>query len=775
MPKRPSPMLALALASVAACDPAGPGANDLLAPIDASAPIAVQLGAAVGEGAPLVSVRVVNTYQAAVPGTEATLTFGGDATGTATVDLRASGAAQVPVPLTGPGHATITVTASADGAETGATSEAWSTTTGSPRVQMSPTTALPALDDDPSLAAPGTGGVAFAAGQWIWWQPATPGQPATPVARLGFTVQGLQSAHIDADGLLDLAVYGGNELILLRGLGDAGFGWQGGWRAKEGDVVAVRAADLDGDRRTDLAVGVDRSNSGVAHILRGDGQWGFRLDEPLELTHEIWSLTASNEDQAGLPVVSVLSSSRGTIRRHTLTDEGWVGASDFELTGYEASAGAALLPQSDINGDGEENLIITGAPDASAQDFVFYDLADSPTHYPLTFGSYFATLADLDRDGAVDMITVEDDELHVVRWDGEGFETQGFTGTGLAGPTAAGPWVEGDAMAAVAIVTDAVTLHRGAANEANGAWTRDRFDWRAYNTALVAPALIEDIDGDGVGDIVGFTTDPDLVIAAWQLSLGDAGQWQILLGGKAELEGGEALDLVQCGGDLFALTGPEDNATLTRLRLQQNGATWRPVVVNSVPAAGSLLACGIIDSGEFGAVVADVSGFWTSYAEGLGSRSTGSVGATGSIALADTDGDGFGEIVGCGAAACSVAAGDLDGDGTDEVVRVDTDIRVSWATTEQVFPGVGVASIADADGDGNPDVLVHDPGTGRVQLLRAAGSSVAWPAGWQTERPLLGGAQLADMTGDGVPEIVLSDAEGRVLHTGPTDPTGSAW
>ena len=775
MPKRPSPTLVLALATSMGCAPEATGPNDLLAPIASDAPLAVQLGSAVGEGAPLVSVRLVNAYQAAVPGTEATLSFSGDATGSATVDLSTSGAAMVAVPLTGPGHATVTVTDSADGAETGATADAWSTTTGTPRVQMSPTTALPTLDEAPSLAAAGTDGIAFASGQWVWWQPASAGVPATPIARLGFSISGLQSAHIDADGVLDLAVYGGNELVLLRGLGDAGFGWQGGWRAKEGDVVAVRAADLDGDRLADLAVGVDRTNSGVAHILRGDGQWGFTLEEALELTHEIESLTASNEDDAGLPVVSVLSSSRGTVRRHTLTDDGWIGASDFELTGYEASVGAELLPQTDINGDGEENLIITGAPDASAQDFVFYDLTDTPTHYPLTFGSYYATLADLDRDGATDMVTVEDDELHVVRWDGEGFETQGFTGTGLAGPTAAGPWIDGDALPAVAIVTDAVTFHRGEANEQTGAWTRDRFDWRAYNTALAGPGLIADLSGDGVGDIIGFTTDPDLVIAAWQLNLGDTGQWQIILGGKAEIEGGDPLDLVLCDNDLYALTGPIDNATLTRLRIQQDGATWQPTVIASVPATGSLLACGTIDTGAPGVVVADVSGFWTSYAEGLGARSTGAVGATGAIALADTDGDGSTEVVGCGADACSVVAGDLDGDGADEIVRVADDIRVAWGETEQAFPGTGTASLGDADGDGNLDVFVHDTASGRVQLLRAAGSSVTWPAGWQTERPLTGAATVADMTGDGVPEIVLSDAEGRILHTGATDPTGSGW
>ena len=135
----------------------------------------------------------------------------------------------------------------------------------------------------------------------------------------------------------------------------------------------------------------------------------------------------------------------------------------------------------------------------------------------------------------------------------------------------------------------------------SGAWFRDRFSWRAYNTALEQPAVVQDINGDGVGDIIGFT-DPDLVVAVWQLNQGDEGQWQILLGGKAEVDGDDALDIVSCGDDIFTLTGTPDAATLTRLRLQTDGATRRPVVAGSIDTAGTMLACGPIDSGEAGVV-----------------------------------------------------------------------------------------------------------------------------------------------------------------------------
>jgi hypothetical protein len=775
MPARPSPLLALAL--LVGCDGDLTDNSTLLSPISSGVGVAVEVSPVVGTGNLRIPVRLVNSYQAAIPGSEATVSISGVASGSPTVDLSATGVAELAVTVTGPGAVDVTVTGSADNAETGATARSWSLDTELPGIMMSPTVPLPDVGDTAQLAASGTGGLAFAAGQRIWWQPATPGTPAAPVARMGFEVAGLESAHIDSDGVRDLVVWAGNEVVLLRGLGDAGFMWAGGWRAKEGDIVGVRATDLDADRLVDLAIGVDRSSSGVVHVLFGDGQWNFEGAEPLELTHEIRALTASDEGRDGYPDISAMSSASGTIRRHTLSDDGWIGASTFELTGYEAADGARLLPQTDINDGGDEEIIIQGAPDSSAQDFVFYVISETPTHYPLNFGAYFAGLWDLDLDGAVDMLAVEDDQIHVIRWDGEGFVTEGWTGTGAGGPVAAGPYTD-DALPAIGVVSDAVTFHRGAPNDDDGAWSRDRFGWRAYNTALSGPLVISDVSGDGVGDIVGFTSDPDVVVAAWQLGLGDAGQWQVLLGGKVDVAGGEPTGLVRCGADYFALAGAESDATLTRIRLEQNGSTWRPAVLGSVATTGSLLACGDIDTGESGVVVADTSGFWTTYTTALVARGTGTVGATGGVALGDTDGDALGEVFGCGEVGCSVTAADLDGDGLDEVATATAaGTTISWASEDAgtLFPGTGTLSTADIDGDGALDVLAHDAATGRTLVYRTVGSSTAWPAGWQTERELLGPVFFSDMTGDGVPELVVADVDGRVMHTGDTDPAGSGW
>ncbi len=765
---------ASSLLALVACTGDGTGKNDLLAPIVADTPVSVEVAGGTLGGDPIVAVRLVNTYQAAIPGTTATLSYANAATGTEDVDLSATGVALVVPDVAGAGAVEVGVSASEDGADTTATTVAWSLPSGLPGVQMSPTAALPEVEGDPAHAATASGGIAFAAGQRVWFQSSEPGNAAFPVARMGFDIAGLHSAHVDSDGLLDLVVWGGNELVLLRGLGPAGFGWEGGWRAKEGDIVGVRATDLDGDTLTDLAIGVDRNESGVVHVAFGDGTWGWTLAEPLELTHEIWGLTASDEDGDDQPEVSVLSSARGTIRRHTLTDRGWVGASDFELTGYEAAAGATLLGQVDINGDGQEEIVIQGAPDSSAQDFVFYTLSGTPTHYPLTFGAYHAALWDLDLDGAVDMIAAEDGELHIVRYDGEGFVNEGWTGIREAGPVAAGPFT-GDELPAIAVVNDAVTFHRGARGGGDASWQRDRFEWRAYNTALIGPVVVSDVSGDGVGDIVGFTTDPDVVVAAWQLDESDDGQWQVLLGGKVALDGGDPLGLVRCDDDWFALTGPPENATLSRIRLERNGSTWRPSVVSNVAAAGELLACGRIDTGEAGVVVATTTGFWTSYAANLAPRNTGDVGETGAVALGDTDGDGFPEVHGCGAAGCSVAASDLDGDGIDEVVTSTDVITVRRASGDEVRPGSGLLTLADVDGDGDLDILANDAARGRVHVVLSAASAASWTAGWQTERSLAGPAAWVDMDGDGVPEIVAADVDGRVLHTGPTAVGRSGW
>ena len=200
-----------------------------------------------------------------------------------------------------------------------------------------------------------------------------------------------------------------------------------------------------------------------------------------------------------------------------------------------------------------------------------------------------------------------------------------------------------------------------------------------------------------------------------------------------------------------------------------------PTALETRPAQGSLLACGVPgrarDTG--GVVVADETGFWTSYSAGLGERETGSVGATGGVAVAYTDLGGIGEIIGCGAADCSVAAADLSGDGRDEIIRVSGAVNIEWSDApSQDLPGIGMLTITDIDADGSPDILLFDEATGRTLAYRTAGASSAWPVGWHTERPLIGPVFGADLSGDGISELAFRDAEGRILHTEATIPAG---
>jgi len=773
------------------------GGNDngtsVLEPVTDTAPQRVEVVSTVGTGEVEFVARTVNSYRVAIPAGELTMSATGAAleagSTSQTLDPSLTGVARLSLPAAGPGTVSWSVDSSADGLDTvDASTQVWAV-----GLEMSHWAAggaglLGEFAVEPAHAAAGTGGVAVASEDEVWWHSSDLGQPPYVVADLPQSVAGLASGHLDRDGILDLAVWSGNQIIALRGLEGGGYTWGGGWRATEGDIVGASISDADGDRINDLSIGSSGGGSGVVTVFSHDGAWRFDAYPELDVNTELYSIQVGDETGDGRPDVSIFATVTGTVRRYTLADEGWVGAQTSELPGYESLDGGSLLPQVDLDGDGVLETLISGSPDANSQELVFFVIdpgGQGSINYPNNFGVYDATVADLALDGQPDIVVVEDDHITIIGWDGEKFESRKSEGTGDHGPVAAGD-MNGDGLPDVVVASDAVRAHVGELND-NDAWQRNRFEWTSYPTLYEPSLQVADVNNDGQSDLVGLQVDPDtgdVDVVAWSLNFAGAEPELDPLGTVNLVTSGVGHDLVVCNGDIYTLAeGVDDDtgSTASAIRLslvRYSSSTGAIVVSERTVDRGSMLDCGIIDDGSQGVAVSSQTGFWATFGAGLSDIGTGDVGATDDIALADTNGDGIGEVKGCTGTdrACTVVAIDIEGDGVDEVVRsYDTTVLTS-ATGDTSLAGVGDLRVADIDGDGRPDVIGWDADAGMLLAWRNAGTTLAPPVGLHTDRALVAVAGLADMTGDGVPELVFVDIDGRSVHSSATTAAaGAAW
>ena len=734
-------------------------------------PSSVDVVDRVTPGGLAVHVRVLNEYGAAVPAGSLSLSVEGESLATAqTVELvpDAGGHAFTTLDVAGTGANAVTVTQSADGLDvTDVAGASWVVAAAPVRVTAGAIGWLPELADLPSFSVAATGGIVFSVLDQVWYQSGDPAQPAWQVLDMPQDIVGMESGHIDRDGVLDLLVWGGNQVVLLKGRAEGGFSWKGGWQAGFGAVAGGAIADVDTDRNTDVVIAATGGSQTLVVPMMGDGAWGFAEEEPLFLATDIYDMAAADEGYNGVPVVSVLSVESSSVRRYTLGDEGWVGAATSELPGYGVLPDSTFLPMTDLNGDRRHETLILSGPEANTQDVVMFEILDEgggAINYPVPLPPLHASTADMDLDGSLDIVASVDDAVHVIGWDGEGYVDRKADVLGERGPVAGAQMIH-DEVPDLSVVTDAVTLYPGSL-AADGEWALETFSWTPFNTALLGPALLSDYSSDGLVDVVGFTTDTDLVVAYWTLDILDDGSGELQFQGRTENaalgSGAVPYGLVECSGLIYALTEGAAGTQVSRIDLSSGD----PVVDATASTAGTLLACGLLPSGEPGVVVAQESGFWRSYGIGLTPKEEGTIDAVGAIALADSNGDGFGEVVGCAEAGCSVVAIDPDGDGTDAIVVSDsTGTRVSVGGVETTMAGSGLMGVGDIDLDGIDDVVAWDPTLGRGVMLQAAGAGLAPGPGFHTTRLLASAPSVGDMTGDGVPELIFVADDGTLWHS----------
>ena len=764
--------LMLPLGLLAACATEVP-VNPAVSPIkDGEAPFAVSVVPTVAVGAVQVVARVTNTYGVAVASGAVQVELSGAGLST-TVELPATstGYPNTVVEAAAPGPVQVTVTDTEDGVDTSAaTGTAWSLSSAAPTLAMPRLGFLPlAADQSPSFAVAATDGVVLAVGDQLWFRSSDTTAPPAQLADMPFDITGIQSAHLDGDGVLDLVVWSGGLVAVLRGHSGGQFTWKAGWQAEFGSVVGAVLSDVNSDRLVDLSIGVSGEDRGQVQIFFGDGAWGFTGTAPLVVNGEFYDLATGDEGADGRPDASVISVGSGTVRRYAYGANGWQGAPTSELAGYQAGPGATMLPLADLDGDLDQEVIMVSSAEANTQDLVFYVIGDdegsTSINYELSWGRFFATIADMNADGILDVVGLDDDVVHVVRWLDEQFTDETVTGFGTAGPIAAEDWNQ-DGVNDLAVVTQAVAFHDGQLDADSGAWTRSRGGWQSVNTALVGDLLAVDVSADGASDLMGFTTDGDqLSLAVWLVSEGPEGRPTFTFADSVALGAGAVpLGLVHCAPNTFALVDTAEGPVLHRVGANILGELAEPS--GPVDVDGTLLACGTLPNGDSGVVVAQTSGFWASYANSLLPRETGNIDAINAVDLADTDGNGQTEVVGCIGEGCSLAVVPMAGG--DAVLRSESGVTATIAgvVTEQL--GGGRLTAADLNGDGQRDVIGWDELNGRMSVYQSAGSAIAPAAGYHADYGIVGRPAVGDLNGDGQVELLLRDADG-ILWISPTD------
>ncbi len=761
--------------------------------IEAGTATRVEALSTVGIGTVEIAARTVNSYRVAVPAGNlfVSLTSSALEAGATTLEIDASltGVARASLPADHAGRTDFSISSVDGSLEADAGNAVGWTFSLEPSAFGAGTASL--LGDPtgtPSFSAAGTHGVAVSMDDEVWWHSDTPGAPPYVVADMPQSVAGMVSGHLDRDGILDLAVWSGNQLVALRGLAEGGYTWGGAWQASEGEVIGASISDANGDRLTDLSIGTSGNGNGVVTVLLHDGAWRFDPLPELNVNTEMYSLTVGDEAGDGSPDVSIFATVTGTIRRYTLAEEGWVGAPTSELPGYESLDGGNLLPQSDLDGDGVLETIIRGSADANTQELVFFVIdpeGAGSINYPDSYGLYEAAVSDLNVDGRPEIIISEDGDLTVVGWDGEKFQSRTSSGLGDRGPVAGGD-ASGDGVPDVIIASDAVRVHVGQLDE-EGIWTRNRFEWLTYGTYFEASMKVTDLNNDGIADFVGLEQDPDtgdVDVVAWTLSF-DSVSPEIQPLGRANLvTSGVGHDIAVCDGDIYALSEGIDDDTGTtsssiRLSLVRFSSSVGAFVVSERSIdRGSMLDCGLIDDGQTGVVVSSQTGTWTTFGGGLAEVGSGDVGVTEDIAIGDINGDGFGEVVGCTGETlpCSIAMVDVDGDGIEDVVRSHDATTLTILGVETELAGRGILSSGDVDGDGMTDIMGWDAENGLMMVWRNVGTTLAPPMVLHTDRILVSPPALADMTGDGVPELVFVGDDRKMIHSSPTVAAiGATW
>jgi hypothetical protein len=224
----------------------------------------------------------------------------------------------------------------------------------------------------------------------------------------------LALGDFNGDGRLDLAL-GGPACDLLVLHQAAGGALQAGQRMAGANALVLRAADLDGDGRTDL---VSLQNpDGVGRVLRQSAQGELVADPRLLIgLPNAVDLVLGDVNGDGRPDALVCSASTGSNLSISLQqpDGRFQPIDALRVVSNWGCSSAALA---DLNGDGRTDIVVTTGGAEPSFIAVLYQRADGSMAPPLEVATHgypsAVQVVDVDGDGRADVVVAHGTALRV--------------------------------------------------------------------------------------------------------------------------------------------------------------------------------------------------------------------------------------------------------------------------------------------------------------------------------------------------------------------------
>ncbi|NNM16548.1 MAG: T9SS type A sorting domain-containing protein [Bacteroidia bacterium] len=437
----------------------------------------------------------------------------------------------------------------------------------------------------------------------------------------------------------------------------------------------------------------------------------------------------------------------------------------------------------DINGDGDEDVLITGIYSVTGGTSAYLYSNDGSGNYTLMSGTPFdgvpgggIAFADVEGDGDQDVLItgLNNSGSYIAKLynnDGNGNYTlvSGTPFDGVRSGSIAFADVDGDGDQDVLITGEDSLLSYTAklySNDGSGNYTL--VSGTPFDGVINSSIAIADIDGDGDQDVLITGLNNMLAIISKLYSNDGSGNYTLVSGTPFDGVIGSSIAFADADGDGdedVLITG-ENNSGSYIAKLYHNDGSGNYTLVSGTP----------FDGARYGSMAfADIDGDMDQDVLITGENNTGTYVSK----LYSNDGSGNYTLVSGtpfnGVQGASIAFADVDGDGDEDVLIIGRDNLGNYISklynndgsgnftlvNGTPFDGVGSSSIAfsDVDGDGDQDVLItgaNISGSYIAELYINDGiGNYALESGTPFDG-VIGSIAFADVDGDGDQDVLIT-------------------